>query len=570
LQTEPLKTQPREHGPATLPTLPPRYYLDNFQRLREAVEARYGDLLSTGERAVLAAFDALPAPARCLYLRLLSRVGPWFRASRLDYAEIGPPGPALDALVDAGLAVELDALPVAELGRLFTRQEIATLHADALPGALRLAKGRLLEAVAALGEDDEARWARLQAQAPERVVAPLALEVLEVLQLLFFGNRRQGLVDFVLSDLGVARYYPYALDRETRLFRDRGALEAVRAVGELSDLYWQWREEPEPDAGVLPALAEAALALEVRGDAALRSWWRLLNRLGRDCERCGAGEPALALYAASGRHPARERRARVLEAGGDDAAALEAVEAMLAAPWCEAEAAAAERMARRLRRRVHGRPQPRPRDRFPVAGLTVARVTGSVERDSAAALEARDGRPVFYLENALFTGLFGLAFWEELFAPVPGAFHHPYQAGPADAFSASFRERRRAAIERRLEALAAADLPTLLAGSFRRYRGYQCHWVDWRAFDEALVRRAARCIPFDHLAGTWERLLFDPADNRRGFPDLVALGDAPGDYALYEVKGPGDALQEHQRRWLNHFADLGMPASVLQVSWADG
>ena len=60
MQSEPLKTQPPEHGPAALPTLPPRYYLDNFQRLREAVEARYGDLLSSGERAVLAAFDALP------------------------------------------------------------------------------------------------------------------------------------------------------------------------------------------------------------------------------------------------------------------------------------------------------------------------------------------------------------------------------------------------------------------------------------------------------------------------------------------------------------------------------
>jgi hypothetical protein len=556
--------------PATPPVLPPRYYLDNFQRLREAVEARYGDLLSAEEHAVLAAFDALPAPARCLYLRLLSRVGPWFRASRLAYAEIGPPGPALDALVDAGLAIELDQLPVAELGQLFTRQEIAALYAEALPGAARLAKGPLLEAVAALGEDDHARWARLQACAPERVVAPLAMEVLEVLQLLFFGNRRQGLLDFVLSDLGVARYYPYALDRETRLFPDRAALEAVRTVGELADLYWQWREDPEPDPDVLPALAGAALALEVPEHAAQRPWWRLLNRLGRDCERQGAGELALALYAASGRHPARERRARVLEAAGDEAAALAAVETMLAEPWCEAEAAAAERMARRLRRRVHGRPQPRPRDRFPVASLTVVRASGSVERDSAATLEARDGRPVFFLENTLFTGLFGLAFWEQLFAPVPGAFHHPYQAGPADAFSASFRERRRAAIEQRFEELAAADLPALLAGAFRRYQGYQCHWVNWRALDEALVERAARCIPFDHLAGTWQRLLFDPADNRRGFPDLVALGEAPGDYALYEVKGPGDALQEHQRRWLNHFADLGMPASVLQVRWADG
>ena len=555
--------------PATPPDLPPRYYLDNFQRLRAAVEARYGDLLTAGERDVLARFDALPVPARCLYLRLLARVGPWFRASRLCYPEIGPADPPLDALVGAGLVLELDALPVAELGRLFTRAELVVFYAGELPRAARLPKGPLLEAVDALGEDDAARWRRVQARAPERVVAPRAVEVLEVLQLLFFGNRRQGLLDFVLSDLGVARYYPYALDRETRLFADRAAVEEYRAVGALADRYWQWREDPEAEPGALQAVAEAALALTVNGAAARRSWWRLLNRLGRACERQGTYDLALALYAASARHPARERRARVLEARGDDREALAAVEAMLAAPWCEAEAAAAQRMARRLCRRVRGEARSRPRDRFPVESLAVSRDRGSVERASAAALAVRDGMPVYYLENTLFTGLFGLAFWEQLFAPVPGAFHHPYQAGPADAFSAAFRERRREAIDARFAALAAADLPALLAGAWRRYHGYQCPWVDWRTLDEALVVRAARCIPFDHLAGTWQRLLFDPADNRRGFPDLAALGDAPGAYRLYEVKGPGDALQEHQRRWLNHFAALGVPAAVLQVSWAD-
>ncbi len=39
-------------------------------------------------------------------------------------------------------------------------------------------------------------------------------------------------------------------------------------------------------------------------------------------------------------------------------------------------------------------------------------------------------------------------------------------------------------------------------------------------------------------------MLFDPGENRRGFPDLIAFGDEPGDYLMLEVKGPGDALQE--------------------------
>jgi hypothetical protein len=64
-------------------------------------------------------------------------------------------------------------------------------------------------------------------------------------------------------------------------------------------------------------------------------------------------------------------------------------------------------------------------------------------------------------------------------------------------------------------------------------------------------------------------MLFDPGENRRGFPDLLALGSEPGDYCLIEVKGPGDQLQHSQRRWLRFFAAQGIPAQVARVSWCD-
>ena len=62
-------------------------------------------------------------------------------------------------------------------------------------------------------------------------------------------------------------------------------------------------------------------------------------------------------------------------------------------------------------------------------------------------------------------------------------------------------------------------------------------------------------------------MLFDPGENRRGFPDLIALGEEPGDYCLIEVKGPGDALQDSQKRWLRFFAQQGIPAQVAWVDW---
>ena len=50
---------------------------------------------------------------------------------------------------------------------------------------------------------------------------------------------------------------------------------------------------------------------------------------------------------------------------------------------------------------------------------------------------------------------------------------------------------------------------------------------------------------------------------------LLALGDAPGQYCLIEVKSPGDTLQDNQKRWLRYFADQGIPARVARVDWAD-
>jgi hypothetical protein len=62
-------------------------------------------------------------------------------------------------------------------------------------------------------------------------------------------------------------------------------------------------------------------------------------------------------------------------------------------------------------------------------------------------------------------------------------------------------------------------------------------------------------------------MLFDPGENRRGFPDLIALGERAGDYCLIEVKGPGDALQGSQKRWLRFFDRQGIPAQVARVVW---
>lgn len=545
--------------------LAPHYYRDNFLALCATVEAQYADLLAPGEQLFLQRFRDLPFAAQCLYVRLVSRVGPWFRESRLAYPELGAIAPLVDSLLDAGLAQLAGALPVADLGAMYTRPELLRTFGP-LPGAAPQGKAALLAAIESLALDEGELLARLAAMDGARIIAPCGAREVEVLQLLFFGNRRQGLTDFVLSELGVARYYPYTLDRRYRLFPQREAVEEYLALAALSDGWYELRESPEPTA--LPALAAGLLSLEVRFVSSEGRWYRVCNGLGRDLERLGELDLAAQLYGRSRRHPARERRLRLMERQQDWVGAAQLCAQILTEPWCEEERDAAQRVLPRVRRHLGEKPPPRCRDDFTRLSLAVPREEAPVELLAARALVSR-WPAVHYVENTLMNALFGLAFWEQIFTPVAGAFHNPFQSAPADMFSPAFRERRRDAIAARLAALRGADIGRELRDAYQRYASFQCRWVDWRRLDQALLLAATQIIPAAHLLAVWERMLFDPGENRRGFPDLLALGDTPGDYCLIEVKGPGDALQDSQKRWLRFFEKEGIPAAVAWVSWEE-
>ncbi|MCB1690950.1 MAG: VRR-NUC domain-containing protein [Halioglobus sp.] len=545
--------------------LTPFYYRDNYLRLCDTVEAQYGDILGAAEREMLHTFRSLGFDAQCLYVRLISRTGPWFRESKLAYAELGPTPPILDELLAHEMVEEASALSPAELGKLFTRSELLQVFCPP-DQPTPPDKPSLLHSIEQLQLREDVTLAALCTLDSQRIVAPRGVELTEYLQLLFFGNRQQSLTDFVLQDLGLTRYYPYPLDPEHRLFASREALEEYVTCATLGDTHYTLLEAGEQEA--LPALAAQLLPMNPRFASSEKRWHRLCNNLARDLERLDECEMALQLYSRSQRHPARERRARILESVGDWTAARAVCEEILDSPWCEAEREAAERILPRVNRKLGGPRQARRRDSFADIALTVPRGSESVEELAAQALQ-QQWQAVHYVENALMNTLFGLAFWEQIFAPVPGVFHIPFQSAPADMYDRAFRIRREHSLATRMQQLREENLATILAESYQRYQHYECRWTHWRYISLELVEACARIIPPEHLLAIWERMLFDPAENRRGFPDLIALGAAPGEYCLIEVKGPGDALQDSQKRWLRYFQAHDIPAQVAWVEWRD-
>ena len=550
-------------APAPPRELPEGYYLDNFELLLATVEGVYADLLSSEERDFLAAFRGLSLPARRLYVRLVSRKGPCFRLDRVRYAEIPDLLATVAELTASGFLGGSQEAELADLLALLLRDELAALVAELLP-AVATSGLRRPELLAELGAGVEEEALRRAVEMRLQVIQPRRQEQILVFRLLFFGNLYQDWTEFVLRDLGVVRYERYPLRRELRLFPDR------RAV----DDHFELRCRRQEVSVLLDAGDSAGLELAAAVLARAEEWHpsarpvldRILLRVARHLERAGEAEAALVYYRAAQAPPARERQARILHGLERNAEALELVAEILADPRDETEVAFGPLFHHRLSR-PRGERTARKRTARPQRELLLPAGEGAVEQQTLAALAAA-GQPGCFAENWLWKSLFGLAFWDIVFAPVRGVFHHPFQLGPTDLHSTDFRRQRAALIEQRLgELRAETDLRARLHTTYEAKRDIANALVTWHpdlwaALDLVLHRLQGR-----HLALVSDRLSQDPGRYRRGLPDLFVFTNTDPGFELCEVKAPGDQLRPEQASWIDYLNGAGIPAVVLKVRW---
>ncbi|MCW4152552.1 VRR-NUC domain-containing protein [Halomonas sp. 18H] len=543
----------------------PRYYLSNFQFVLDWVAARHHDLLDDAELAFLRDFPELPLASRALLVRMVMRRGEVFRLSRLDYAEIGDATAALAPLQEAGW-VEAD--PECELSELFRQLRLPELR-EALAGEMTAAGISRSASKATLLEALQARLTRPRPlsewwpQAPDRLVRVTVMPLCDRLRLMFFGNLRQDWAEFVLTELGMQRFESVAFDAASRAFDRRAEVDEYLFLHHLRERL---------DVGESPVVLGEMLAESPSAEASANAWLasrraRLLVHLGREAERQDETQAALELYARAGDGEGRIRRLRLLERCGEHARAHALLEQ--AGEVGEREAQALARLRTRLRRRLGLTAEPPPREASPERlDLTLPPTGGRVELAVAEHL-ATPEVPVYYVENALIGGLFGLLCWEALFAPLPGAFFHPFQSGPADLGREDFLSRRREHFEACLAELEDGRYRHTIAEHWQTKRGLSATFLHWERLSWPLIEQALDCLPAAHLRACFERILADPRANRSGLPDLIQfLPDGPAPhYRLIEVKGPGDRLQDNQRRWLSFFQARRMPVAVCHVGW---
>ncbi|KOO15447.1 nuclease [Vibrio xuii] len=524
------------------------YYLNNFKKLTEHALDWYADFLSPVESEWLTQFDQLEHSAQCLLVRLLSRRGHWFRSDKLQYDEIPNLTDALKQLEQSSFIAINSTISEQEIGRvLLTKAELVSLFA---PLNKSLRKEQL---VAELSPQPYSDFESLEFD----VIELLNPKIISLLLTLFFANTHQDLSQFVLDDLGLHQFENYPLSKTRRFFSSRSEVDQLLL---LADMQSQYAEGNRKDVHYLLTLLES-LPHQIEHHYIERKRQHLINDIARDLERLEQYEHSIYWFNQTTLPPAKERLARIYDKLNDIVSMGDVVTDMLQRPHDIAELEVAKKLKQRVKRKQG---EKIPREKKPVLSEYHLELDLSSQRVELAVKEyfEQQGYQVFYAENMLLNGLFGLAFWDAIFAPVEGAFINQYQHRPLDLYHSDFIVKRKEKIDEVLRTIQHDGFDHLCSVYEQKY-GLSNPFVHWSLFSKTLLNACIDSMPKQLIAELFKVMLQDLKLFRNGMPDLMLFKD--GDYQWVEVKGPGDKLQDNQWRWIAQFNRLSVNFSVCYV-----
>jgi len=541
----------------------PFYYLNNFQTVLASIDRRYAELLSSEERQFITHFSALPRASGALLVRMVMRQGSLFRRSRLKYPEIGATAAAVAPLLQAGWVDDRPELEVNQLQKLLTKAEL--LHYFPVSRSYRtLNKSDLVAVLRAQypGSKPFLTWCQ---ESDDRVYHLAVAALCERFRLMFFGNFHQDWTEFVLTGLGIFSYETIPASLQSLAFRTRVHVDSFEQIYRCH----QWLNADlaldQVVAGVPPRIADCDWLEGHRQ--------KLLFQIAGAYERSDDRGAALTVLSACTHRGARLRTIRLHERAHEWGMARELCLIAQRNPENESERQQVDRLLPRLNRKL-GVSGINPPERIFIPTFDMAvdmpindYAVEYLVRDSLAR-QSRGSTHIRYVENALVMSLFGLLCWEAIFAPIPGAFFHDFQNGPADLSSGQFVERRRSAFIECFSQLDSDRYQSTIRQCFAAKTGIQSPFVAWGTLSKRLLDWALWCFPAAHLRLWFEWIVRDLQANRAGFPDLVQFWPLEQRYRMIEVKAPGDRLQDNQRRLLEFCVSHQMPVSVCYVHWA--
>jgi len=538
----------------------PLYYLKNAHTLIDWVVKVHKDLLTPNELGQLTAFQSLGEQSQALLIRMVMRSQSHFLMRHIDHYEelTEPTSKLIETLKNAKLIAINQALTLSECFNLLNRHELLMLNNQVSKETLSKSssKQKIFESLKAIEVDT----LPLTYYLPELgdTVHLLCDPLFERLKLMFFGNLHQSWSEFVVTELGYFDYEPVELSGDSRAFHQREDVDQYITLERLIT---------GDDSLSIEQKIKAVQAIEP-----ISSWLfgrkdRVLYLLSRELERDDQVQ-ALTVYQKLSIQDAHIRELRLLERLGQTVECHNRTLDFLQNNPTPLTQLAYQRLLKRSSKKLGVEYTQPTLLSPPQVRATLSKVEDiSVERQVADHLTDQNSQS-YYVENNLINGLFGLLFWDVIYAPIPGAFFNPFQSRPADLYRRQFTERRLPLIKEVMTKIDTGLYPEVIRQRLKDKRGITNSFINWSVMTDELVERALTCIPADHLKAMFERLLTDLRTHRSGFPDLIRFNRDNDQYELIEVKGPGDRLQDNQKLWFDFFVRHEIPCSVYWIDWS--
>ncbi len=274
---------------------------------------------------------------------------------------------------------------------------------------------------------------------------------------------------------------------------------------------------------------------------------------------------ALNLYNEAKVHPARERQVRLLVKLNQKEAALLLLNQMIDSSTTTEELIFAEDF---LERKFHKKRTSRLTD--------VLRNAEEVWLDEAYFRKPERGMVDHFKnqgliahesENFLWSSLFGLVFWDELFENESAAIYNSFERRATNLIGSDFYLKNKATIEQKLLLLSDRKSNiTFVLKSILKNNGTLNQIFQWHsATNELMVQFLTYANPQSvaHIL----RVLANNYDLRRkGFPDIFVVRN--NEIHFYEIKAEGDQLKSHQLDQINLLKEAGFSADLLKIKWA--
>lgn len=529
--------------------LPEKYYLDYFNYVLEFVERQYDHVLDQPEHLFYQSFRELSEQAQCLYLRFSNRRGDFFRINKISYVEIPDVHGAKEELMHQGF-IQINESDDLHQFRLFTKSELTSIYEFLHPSQKK-------EDI--LNELTEADISIIHEQ--EEIAQILKNEEVEFIKLLFFGHRGGRMTDFVIRDVGNVKIEKLDETNFSPWFQSREEALSVMHISQLKRMIYEIQEANLPLEDYLEEMPWETWLSYPRSS---KSAEKLLLKIAYYFEQIQLPNRALDYYSYTDRHPARERRVRLLEKMDRKEEAVELAKRMLEESANATELTFATDFLNRKGVRIDRSMTQRLKQAPSIDILTPG---GRVE-DAVLEYFSEKGWNGIHSENFLWRGLFGLVFWHIIFDTNHGSFHHPLQRQPSDLNDSVFFESRQSLLEDQLKSLKTKkQIADYVSSIHDEKYGIANRFVIWHeALLPALLVMIQK-LPLKGLKAVLIEMSKNMKENSAGFPDLFIWTE--NDYHFYEVKSPNDHLSAQQLFWLNFLASAKINAEVLRVNYAD-